>query len=39
MIKKALKVVLRSWVKCTKELVVASWESHLPFRQSLLMSQ
>jgi hypothetical protein len=38
MVSKALETLSRSFVKCTKKHVIASWEAHLPYRRSLLMS-
>lgn len=38
MIKKALEMWSRSFVKCVKERVIAFREAHPPSRQSLLMS-
>lgn len=37
MINKAMEM-LRSFASRTKKAVIASWESRLPYRQSLLMS-
>ena len=38
MVNKASEMLSRSFVKCTKKAVSASWEAHLPYRHSLLMS-
>jgi len=38
MVNKASEMLSRSFVKCSKKRVVAFWEAHLPYRQSLLTS-
>lgn len=38
MVKKAMEMLLRSFVKCSTRRVIAFWEAHLPSRLSLLTS-